>query len=424
MKTRGICAILLVCMILSLCACGVATTPSNVGGTEGVELEGAQNTTMDELPSGDVTLKFWCDTDEVDLFAEMINSFIELHKNEANITVEYEMVGAATCKDDALSDIENCADVFSMPDDQLLTLVAAGVLEPVYNQEDIASRNIEGAVEAASVNGTVYAYPLTADNGYFLYYDKKYFTNEDLQTLDQILAVCEANNKKFVMDWSSGWYLFSFFGNTGLTLSLNDDGLTNSCDWNSTDEEIKGVDIANAMLNISASPAFWNYGDFPDAAQNGGAIALVSGVWDINAMKAAFGDDYGACKLPTYTCAGKQIQMSSFTGYRLLGVNSYSENRAWAEALADYLSNEDNQNLRFERAERGPSNINASKSDAIGKISAIKAVQEQGTYGYLQKVGPKYWGPMSDYGKVIADGNPSNQPLQDLLDSTVSGITE
>lgn len=425
MRNRGFCAVLALCTAISLCACGGTSSASEpVETTEAQLVETTTDNNSTELPSGDVTLKFWCDTDEVDLFTEMINSFIELHKNDANITVEYEMVSAADCKDIALGDVDNIADVFSMPDDQLLTMVAAGVLEPVYNQQDIASRNLEGSVEAASVNGTVYAYPVSADNGYFLYYDKQYFTEEDVKTLDQILAVCEANEKKFVMDWSSGWYLFSFFGNTGLSLELNEDGLTNSCNWNSTEGSVKGIDVANALLAISSSPAFWSYGDFPDAAQNGDAIAVVSGVWDINAMKKAYGNDYGACKLPTYTCAGKQIQMSSYTGYRLLGVNSYSKNRAWAEALADYLSNEENQNLRFERAERGPSNINASKSDAVGKVPAIKAVQDQGQYGYLQKVGPKYWTPTTQFGNTMAEGNPNNVPLQDLLDTMVSGITE
>ena len=209
-------------------------------------------------------------------------------------------------------------------------------------------------------------------------------------------------------------YICSFLNTNGgrLIFGINDDG------------SVKGIDVANALLAISSSPAFWNYGDFPDAAQNGDAIAVVSGVWDINAMKQAFGNDYGACKLPTYTCAGKQIQMSSYTGYRLLGVNSYSKIRAWAEALADYLTNEENQNLRFEKAERGPSNINASKSDAVGKVPAIKAVQEQGQYGYLQKVGPKYWTPTTQFGNTMAAGNPNNVPLQDLLDTMVSGITE
>ena len=50
---------------------------------------------------------------------------------------------------------------------------------------------------------------MTADNGYFLYYDKKYLSDVDVQTLDGILTVAAANEKKFTMDWSSGWVPFA-----------------------------------------------------------------------------------------------------------------------------------------------------------------------------------------------------------------------
>ena len=30
------------------------------------------------------------------------------------------------------------------------------------------------------MNNTLYAFPLTADNGYFLYYNKQYFTENDI----------------------------------------------------------------------------------------------------------------------------------------------------------------------------------------------------------------------------------------------------
>lgn len=376
-----------------------------------------------DTDNGTVKLKFWCDEDEMELFQEMIHSFIEEHKSEVSIEVEYEVNGASGCKDALLADLNNAADVFSIPDDQLLTLVAAGVLEPVANGSDVAARNLEGSIEAASVDGTVYAYPLTADNGYFLYYDKKYFTEDDVQTLDRILEICEKNKKKFVMDWSSGWYLYSFFGNTGMQVGLNEDGLTNFCDWNSTETSIKGTDVAEGMLRIASSPGFKSSGDFPGEAKKK-AIALVSGVWDINAIKEAYGEDYGAAKLPTYTCAGQQIQMSSYTGYRLLGVNSYCPYREWAEKLADYLTNEDSQNLRFERADRGPSNKNAASSEAVGEVPAIKAVIAQSEFGSLQKIGQKYWSPTTEFGNTMAEGNPSNLPLQDILDKMVSAITE
>lgn len=415
--------LMLLCLIASLSffGCSNITDSKNIDTADNTKSE--KDSSNQQSKGGTVNLTFWCDEDEIELFQEMINSFIETYKNEANINVTCEVNGASGCKDALLADLDNAADVFSIPDDQLLTLVAAGILEPVNNGTDIAERNLEGAVEAASVDNVVYAYPITADNGYFLYYDKKYLTEDDVKTVDRILEVCEKNKKQFVMDWSSGWYLYSFFGNTGMQVGLNEDGLTNFCDWNSTENSIKGVDVAESMLRIAASSGFKSSGDFPKEAKKK-AIAIVSGVWDINSIKAAYGEDYGASKLPTYTCAEQQIQLSSYTGYRLLGVNSYSSHREWAERLADYLTNEDSQNLRFERADRGPSNKNAASSEAVAEVPAIKAVIAQSEFGSLQKIGQKYWTPTTEFGNTMAEGNPNNQPLQDLLDKMVSAITE
>jgi arabinogalactan oligomer/maltooligosaccharide transport system substrate-binding protein len=55
------------------------------------------------------------------------------------------------------------------------------------------------------------------------------------------------------MDWTSAWYVYAFFGNTGLEVGLNDDGLTNYCTWNAADGPIRGVDVAQAMLDIAGT---------------------------------------------------------------------------------------------------------------------------------------------------------------------------
>lgn len=60
------------------------------------------------------------------------------------------------------------------------------------------------------------------------------------------------------MDWSQGQSVYSFFGKTGLNLSLNDDGTTNACNWNSIDHEIKGVTVAGAMGSIAGNKGFAN----------------------------------------------------------------------------------------------------------------------------------------------------------------------
>lgn len=209
-------------------------------------------------------------------------------------------------------------------------------------------------------------------------------------------------------------------------MGINEDGLTNYCEWNATEGEIVGTDIAQALLNIAAHPGFQDADDTKriELIQDGTAIAVVSGVWDAAIVEEAFGSQYGACKLPSYACGGKQVQMSSFTGYRLLGVNSYSRYKDWANKLADFLSGEESQKFFFEQSQHGPANSNAAASDDVSKVPAITAVLEQSKYGVPQKVGQKYWTPAAAFGSIMVSGNPNGIPLQDLMDQLASGITE
>lgn len=85
-------------------------------------------------------------------------------------------------------------------------------------------------------------------------------------------------------------------------------------------------------------------------------------------IKELWGDDYGAVKLPTYTCAGQQIQMSSFKGYKYMAVNAYTEYPEWANKLAQWFTNEDNQKLRFEMKNAGPANKAAAADDAVKRF--------------------------------------------------------
>lgn len=423
MKKKSIISLVFAMLVTSVFSgCGAAdTTGEEVYSTEAGSVSNAEDAEVDD---GVVSLKFRCDEAELVVYEEIVNQFVTEHASEAEFEVVFEHMGVGDCKDILLGDVNNAADIFVFPDDQLLALVTSGVLEPIENSEEIKDLYLEGAIEAGSVNGDMYAYPLTADNGYFLYYDKNYFTEEDVKSLDRILEICAENEKKFVMDWTSGWYLYSFFGSTGLEVGMNADGLTNYCNWNTTEGNIKGVDVANAMLAIATHPGFLARTDFGNAAQEGVAIAGVSGVWDISGVTAAFGKNYGACKLPTYTCAGQQVQMSSFKGYHLIGVNSYSQDSQWAAKLAEYITNEENQLLRFELKQRGPANKNAAASEAINQVPAIAAVIEQSEYGQLQKIGAAYWNPMTDFGTVLSQGNLHGRPMQELLDTLVEGITE
>ncbi len=328
-------------------------------------------------------------------------------------------------RDVMLTDVHNGADVFSFPDDQIISLTAGGVLTEVPNADEIAAANVKESVEAATLNDTLYGYPMTADNGYFMYYNKDYFSEDDVKSLDKMLSIAAANNKKVAMEFNSGWYLYTFFGNTGLSLSIKPDGITNECNWNSQTGDITGVAIKQALDSIAANPGFISMpnGDIAEHIKSGDVIAGISGVWDVMNVKEAWGENYGACKLPTYTVAGKEVQMSSFTGYKMMGVNAYSKNKEWACRLADWLTNQQNQELRFKERNQGPSNSKASESGEIKKVAAIQAIIAQSQYGTLQRVGNSYWDACKKFANTVLSGNNGGLSDQEVMDTLVNEIT-
>ncbi len=394
---------------------GCSTSGNNGNGSE----------SSGEKSEDVVTLKVWAEKDGVDTVAKMVDSFKEHYKDEAEFDITIEIQADSKVRDTMLTDVHNGADVFSFPDDQIISLAAGGVLMPVPNADEVASANIQDAVEAATLNDTLYGYPMTADNGYFMYYNKNYFSDDDVKSLDKMLSIAAANDKKVAMEFNSGWYLYAFFGNTGLNLSIKSDGVTNDCNWNSESGDITGVAIKQALSDIVSNPGFANMpnGDIATEIKNGNVIAGISGVWDVMNVKEAWGDDYGACKLPTYTVSGKEVQMASFTGYKMMGVNAYSQNKEWACKLADWMTNQENQELRFTERNQGPSNSQAASSEEIKKVAAIQAIITQSQYGTLQRVGNSYWDACTKFANTVLSGSNSGLSDQEVMDSFVSEIT-
>ena len=376
--------------------------------------------------SGTVALTVWGAEEDEALLQEIFASFQAHYAGQAQFQITYQPQSESHCKDALLGDLEHGADVFAFADDQVAALAAAGGLDPVPDAASIRGASLPAAAEAASVGDTLYAYPLTADNGYFLYYNKAYFSEADVQSLERMLEVAAQAEKLVTMDWSSAWYVYAFFGNTGLEVGLNEDGLTNFCTWNSTDGPIRGVDVAQAMLNIAASPAFSNRPDedFLAGIQDGTVIAGISGVWNAVAVQEAWGADMGAAKLPTYSCAGQQVQMASFSGCKLIGVNAYSQHPEWAARLAEWITSEENQRLRFTLRGQGPANVNAANSPEVQSSLAIAALLEQSNYSQLQRVGGKFWDPVAEFSANIAQGNPTGASLQAQLDRLVEGVCQ
>lgn len=373
-----------------------------------------------------VVLTVWGSEESQDMLRQMADAFIEEYKKEADIEINLGISDESTLADNVINSPERAADVFSFPDDQFSRLMSEKLLLPVTSDaegviEANGGREV-AAVECAMADGQLYAYPMTASNGYFMYYNAAYFTEDDVKTLDKMLEIAGQNGKYVSMDWSSGWYIYSFFDGAGLALTTADDGMTNICNWNATDTAYKGVEVAQAMLDISAKKGFYDCNDdsLKAGISDGSIIAGVNGQWNASFIEEVWGDDYRAVKLPTYTLNGEQVQMGSFTGFKLVGVNAMTKQPEWAMRFADWMTNYENQLFRFRTTGECPSNIEAAKSEEVQASQAVKALSDQAPFSSQQKVGGNFWTPATLFGTVMSSGNLDDRDLQELLDELVS----
>lgn len=335
----------------------------------------------------DGTIKVWVPDATVDFTKAKVEEFKAAHPEYANMTVTVDPVGEGDAANNMVTDVEAGADIFAFAQDQLARLVAAGALIDVApeNAEIVKAENDAGAVAAAMMGDVMYAYPMTSDNGYFLYYDTSVVT--DPTDLDKIIADCEAAGKNFYFEINSGWYQTAFFFGAGCTLTYdtNDEGQYTAinCDYASEN----GVKALKAMIKLAKSSAFVN-GSSASNATNLGAI--VDGAWDAANVQSILGENYAATKLPTVD----GFQLGGFGGFKLLGVKPQTEDDKLAacDALALYLTSGDVQLARYEAVGFGPSNLTAQQSEAVQADVALSALAAQLNFCVPQGQYPgDYW---------------------------------
>ena len=383
----------------------VAETATDAAEAVAETATDAAEAVAEDIDYGSGDVKIWVADNVVDFTNEQIAAFQAAHPEMSGYTFTVEAVGEGDAAGNMITDVEAGADIYAFAQDQIARLVTAGALEVVEdsNAEAIKAQNDAGAVGAATVGGTLYAYPLTSDNGYFLYYDKSVVT--DPSTLEGIVADCEAAGKNFYFEINSGWYQTAFFFGAGAELTYDTDDAGNFTKCNSTYASDAGVVALKKIAELASSKSFQNGSAISNATNVG---AIVDGTWDAQAAKDLFGDNYACAKLPTFTGAdGKTYQMSGFGGFKLLGVKPQEDEGKLAvcDALAAFLSSEEVQLARYNAVGWGPSNLNAQKSDEVQADEALSALADQLQYTIPQGQYPgDYWSLATSLGDSVIAG--------------------
>jgi arabinogalactan oligomer/maltooligosaccharide transport system substrate-binding protein len=369
-------------------------------------------------------IKIWVAENVVEFTKSQVAAFQEANPKYSGFTIIVEPVGEGDAATNMVTDVEAGADIYGFPQDQLSRLVAAQAITPIGDADAswVAQQNDAGSVGAAKVGDITYAYPITSDNGYFLYYDKSVVS--DPSTLEGIVKACESAGKSFYMEINSGWYQTAFFfGDNGCTLTYDTDSTGAFTACNATYASDAGVKALRNMINLHMSPAFVNGSSISNATNVG---AIVDGTWDAGAAKDLFGDNYACAPLPTVG----GVQMSGFGGFKLLGVKPQTDadKLEACKAIAKYLSSAEVQLARYDEVFWGPSNITAQQSDKVTSDAALSALGQQLAHTVPQGQYPgDYWSLATALGDSIIAGDYDNatdaqllQVLQDFQDTCAS----
>lgn len=367
----------------------------------------------------------------------VIDTIVGEYNKTAEDKIKYEVVqiseadaGASLVKDPR---VKNAPALVLVADDQINDLVMQNDLAEVVGtyKANTTTMNTEVAVQGATNSEKLYGFPVTNDNGYFLYYNSDYFTETDVLSLETILLKAKAAGKSVLMDVANGWYANSFImspqacGTESLQWHKDDAGkIYYDCNW---DNE-KGVEVSTYIGSL-LKPYYTDKtlvkggnADISKGFEDGSLIAAVSGTWMEQGGEAAdgakgltqiLGDKLAATKLPSYTIGTQSYQMTSFTGSKVYVINQTrpAEEKVKAMLLGDLLVNsKESQLIRYEKRGTIPCNKEALLDPRFTEhqtksASALSAQTALASCVQSKTAESRYWNIGAAIGQAYLDGD-------------------
>lgn len=381
-------------------------------------------------------------------------------ENEWDVTFAFAGNGDSGAYANMSIDPQVGAAVYTYANDMLINLNRIGALSPL-SQDNLAyvkENHVGTAVEAGKIGSNYYGYPVTADNGFFMYYNaaafrgtevwdnekdtlKEGYTFLDLyKALDQTdVSGRDAKWNDGIVTWAMGdsWYISGIFFATGgdYQVTYDDEGKQQEAKcWfaytekDGTKDYTVGLEATEAMKNtIMQDGKVSKHFLFSDSSANllntnisnyltndkNPLAAAICGTWMSTAIKDAWGEDARATVLPMVVGReGKEYQFQTFSGFKLMGVNpmcAYAreseENLLRLHDFAKYLTDAEVSLQRYESTGAGPSNLEAQKDERIQQDFALKALNEQFNLGarVQESVPANYWTPIQNFGAGLYD---------------------
>ena len=403
MKKKVLAAMLVAAMTATMFAgCGskdegtTGTQAANNGSTsESAEPVDVKLTVMGPSEDQDDAQGAWLKTE--------CEAFNEEHP-EWNITFDYVTCSESDAKDTVLQDPASAADVYMFANDQIADLVDAGALTKLGGDaaEYVKSSNPEAMAATVTYNGDIYGVPYTP-NTWFMYYDKRVFSEDDVKSLDTML---EKGKVSFPFD--NGWYLASFYAANGCTIFGDGTDASKGYDFGGDN----AVAVTKYIVDLFNNKNFVmdnNEGSLGLAGLKDGSVnAYFNGNWNYDAVVKNLGEEnVGVAALPTINVDGKDCQLKAFLGSKAIGVNPNCKNQEVAVKLAAYLGSEDAQLKHFELRKQAPVNTTLASNEEVAKDAVASTLANvAANCSIAQPIIPMqaYWDAATPFGDAFVHG--------------------
>jgi arabinogalactan oligomer/maltooligosaccharide transport system substrate-binding protein len=363
------------------------------------------------------TIKIWVGSEAKTFYQgkmeDWVAAYNTAHDKPFPWTVMVESVDTGAAASKFLDDTAAGADIFTVAHDNLGKLIAGtSAIAPITDEKllaQIANDNpsiflevIKGKVGDPGVEYT-FGVPYIAQ-ALVLYYNKGFYTDEDVKTWEAMWAKAKANGKQSVTVNGDDGYNNSFLvlatrASDGTPIAdIYVDQRFENCNFNS--------DLAVAVMQ-------WGQRFFTDASHDGRVIygakkvsdsgwevelknevslSLIGGAWNFNAARAALGSKLGIAPLPNFTLAPSDVAGTNVSAGTVMKSGTFADTKIFvmkklprgdkkAEQLQNillYLSSREIQEGAFEQCANLPAYKNASAEFA--------KIQENTPEGLLAQV--------------------------------------
>lgn len=377
-----------------LAACG----PDDEGGGESGDSTGDEDVDKPEK------LLVWEDDDKGPALEDAAEKFEE----EYGIEIEYQEYNITEIEENLALDgnTDAAPDVVTLPHDRIGSTVVKGYISPLEVGDDVLTQYTTSSVESMEYDGQLYGLPKATETPVFIY--NKDLMSEAPETMEDMYELSkeavEEGDYGFLAIWDDFYHAHGIFEGFGGYVFGDDNDVTDI-----------GLDNDGAVEALEYIGKWYNEGLFPSGIigetsndqmnglfTEGNTLAVQNGPWAFNDYRDS-GIDIGIAPMPKLP-SGEPV--GTYMGVKGWFVTSFSDNQEWAQKFVEFISNEENAQVRYELTGEIPPLASLLEDEEwVSENEGAAAVMEQSKDAIAMPSVPEIdevWDPMTTAVQAVA----------------------